>query len=151
MVKLILATAQAMEDLGARIAKSCEAGAIVYLCGELGAGKTTFVRGFLRGENYQGNVRSPTFNIFEFYSLASMTIVHFDLYRIANIEELEYIGISDYFNGKNICLIEWPQRGVGFLPSPDINCKFDFTLNDSERLVKLVACTVRGYKILSNV
>jgi tRNA threonylcarbamoyladenosine biosynthesis protein TsaE len=138
-----------MEKLGSKLAVHCEVGLIIYLHGELGMGKTTFVRGFLYGLGYRDHVRSPTFNLFECYQIVRGTIIHFDLYRLKDPRELEYIGAVEYFDGKNICLIEWPQQGIGFLPSPDIHCKFSLAENADSRVVNFMAPTVFGQRVLN--
>ena len=111
--------------------------------GELGAGKTTFVRGFLRALDYKGTVISPTYTLVEPYHLKEKEIFHFDLYRLNNPMELEFIGIRDYFDSA-ICLIEWPERGN--LPSPDISSHID--MQDSERKITLEAFSEQGENIL---
>lgn len=107
------------EQFGGGFYHSLPSKCVVYLYGELGAGKTTLVRGYLRAAGYSGTVKSPTYNLVEEYAIAGKKIVHFDFYRITDPEELEWIGINDYFNQDSVCFIEWPDKGKGFLPEPD--------------------------------
>lgn len=118
---------------------------VVYLKGTLGAGKTTFCRGILRSYGYEGAVKSPTFTIVEPYDLQWGQVYHFDLYRIADPEELEYLGIDDYLEGGQLCLIEWPERGDGFLPLPDI--VIELALRGKGRHIELTSCSERGNTI----
>ncbi len=116
---LELADAEATEALGARLAPLLPATAVVYLRGDLGTGKTTLVRGLLMALGHQGPVKSPTYTLIEPYRLAGRAIAHCDLYRLVDPEELEYLGLRDGL-GETLLLIEWPERGAGWLPEADL-------------------------------
>ncbi len=133
----------AMEQLGGALARSiAHSGLIIYLNGDLGAGKTTFVRGFLRALGVSHTVKSPTYTLVEPYDIQQMKIYHFDLYRLNESHELEAIGIRDYFHANAICLVEWPQKGAPFLPLPDLT--LSITIMPNDRLVEIKANNNRG-------
>ncbi len=104
-------------DLGHALVSQIKSG-MVYLHGALGAGKTTFVRGFLKGLGYQGLVKSPTYTLIEPYQIGQMSVAHLDLYRVKDPLELEFIGIDELIEDMLLVFVEWPDRGVGKLPSP---------------------------------
>ena len=108
---------------GGRFSTLVQPGLVVYLHGDLGAGKTTFVRGFLRGLGHQGKVKSPTYTLVEPYVVSSYNIYHFDLYRFNDEEEWEAAGFREYFNDNSLCFVEWPEKAGNLLPEPDFDIK----------------------------
>jgi tRNA threonylcarbamoyladenosine biosynthesis protein TsaE len=115
-----LHTAEETEQFGAALHRLLPEKCLIYLEGDLGAGKTTLVRGFLRAAGYGGAVKSPTYTLVEEYTVSHRKVFHFDLYRLADPEELEWIGIRDYFIQASVSFVEWPAMGKGFLPEPDL-------------------------------
>ncbi|ADC71007.1 protein of unknown function UPF0079 [Thioalkalivibrio sp. K90mix] len=119
-----LPDAAATERAGAVLA-GMEGLRIVYLEGDLGAGKTTWARGLLQALGHAGNVRSPTYTLVEPYELQGRGVLHFDLYRLADPEELEYLGVREAFGEQALWLVEWPERGAGWLPEPDLRVRLE--------------------------
>ena len=146
---MILNGPEATEALGAKLAHSDCHGAIVYLNGDLGAGKTTFSRGVMHALGHRGAVKSPTYTLVEPYEFSDLTVYHFDLYRLADPEELEFMGIRDYFSPNSLCLVEWPEKGAGIMPEADL--VLDICYLDEGRSVNMVANTQRGRQILSGM
>lgn len=105
--------------LGRELAALLPTNGVVFLHGDLGAGKTTLVRGILRGRGFDGAVKSPTYTLLEPYELTSGAIYHFDFYRVVDPEELDFIGVDEVMRGPGLKLVEWPQQAQGRLPEPD--------------------------------
>ena len=141
-VTLYLADEQAMSDFGARIARVTRGHGLIFLEGNLGMGKTTLSRGIIRGLGHVGAVKSPTFTLVEPYEIGDIRAFHFDLYRLVDPEELEFLGIRDYFEDDALCLIEWPDKGAGFLPKPDLT--ITISPQDSGRSLNILSQGSRG-------
>lgn len=133
---------------GARLALVLSAQAVIFLEGDLGAGKTTLVRALLRALGHQGAVRSPTYTLVEPYEIAGRSLYHLDLYRLGSPEELEDIGIRDLLAQPCVLLIEWPERGVGVLPEPDL--RLTLTAAGAGRVLTVQAATAAGDKLLKD-
>jgi tRNA threonylcarbamoyladenosine biosynthesis protein TsaE len=132
-----------------RVYRSLPPGCLVFLRGNLGAGKTAFVRGCLRAAGFTGPVKSPTFTLVEEYALADRTLFHFDLYRLNDPEELEWMGIRDYLRPDATCFIEWPERGEGLLPEADLDIHLE--IEGWARRAALSAHTERGREMLARL
>lgn len=130
---VLISTPQETHLVAASLAPCIQPPALVYLQGPLGAGKTTFVQGFLREMGYQESVKSPTFTLVETYDVGNISIAHFDLYRLKSVDELEAIGFRDYLEADTICFIEWPDKAAGYLPPPTILCTLKQGLGDNTR------------------
>ncbi len=125
-IQLTLAGEARMVAFGRLLADACQGYGTVYLQGNLGAGKTTLCRGVMRGFGYEGAVKSPTYTLVEPYEMEQASVYHFDLYRLGDPEELDFLGVRDYFDSPSLCLIEWPDRGKGFLPAADIILSIEY-------------------------
>jgi tRNA threonylcarbamoyladenosine biosynthesis protein TsaE len=135
---------------GAAVGGALTAGAVIFLTGELGAGKTTFTRGALRALGHVGSVKSPTYTLCEPYDLANAgQLCHLDLYRLSNPEELEFLGIRDYVASGAVLLIEWPSKGEGWLPTPDLQVALRESGHGRE--LKIDALTADGEALLSTM
>jgi tRNA threonylcarbamoyladenosine biosynthesis protein TsaE len=140
------ASPEATEELGARIARarpeSDTALAVLYLEGSLGSGKTTFARGFARALRIAGLIRSPTYTLLEVYPTPEVTLVHLDLYRLRSPAEIETLGLRDLTLPRYLWLIEWPEKGTGHLPPPDLTVRF--TALDAAHEIELTAASALG-------
>lgn len=135
-----------MLALGKSLFQVMQSEGVIFLHGDLGMGKTTLCRGVVLAAGHVGAVKSPTYTLVEPYSFGQLAIHHFDLYRLSDPEELEYLGIRDYFSAGMLSLIEWPEKGKGFLPEADI--EITITLQGVGRQLTFVSNTLKGEKSL---
>ncbi|MBA6252535.1 MAG: tRNA threonylcarbamoyladenosine biosynthesis protein TsaE [Colwellia sp.] len=131
------------------VKKELKQGIVVYLYGDLGAGKTTLTRGFVQGMGHIGHVKSPTYTLVEPYELDDWLVYHFDLYRLSDPEELEYMGIRDYFADNCCCFIEWPEKGLGMIKAPDL--RIDLAYSDEQRTINIQAKTPLGELVVNRL
>lgn len=142
----IIESERGMERLGGQLAAGLEGACVIFLAGDLGAGKTTLARGLLRALGYREVVVSPTFTLLETYNAGGLTVVHVDLYRLDDPSELEQLAIRDYLGEQSVLLVEWPERAPNSLPSPD--CEVHITIEeDARRTVRLVSHTESGERL----
>lgn len=151
-ISLYLEDEPATERLGRMLAAlvgDSGRGLVVFLEGDLGMGKTTLSRGIMRGLGHEGAVKSPTYTIVEPYEHLTPPAYHFDLYRLGDPEELEYMGIRDYFQDPNLCVLEWPERGEGLLPAPDLRIRLG--KSGGGRSAGVSAATDPGSRLLARL
>jgi tRNA threonylcarbamoyladenosine biosynthesis protein TsaE len=133
--------------LGAQLAPGLRPGMVIYLCGELGAGKTTLVRGLLRALGVTERVKSPTFSLVEPYTISSLYLYHFDFYRLTRHEEWIEAGLREHFNRDSVCLVEWPEKAGELLPAADVTINME--VSGSGRKVALSAASEAGKNCLA--
>jgi len=134
---------------GAALAAALSPGLVIYLVGELGAGKTTFARGVLRGLGHAGKVKSPSFQLVEPYAFSRLYLYHFDFYRFNEPKELEEAGFREYFNADTVCLVEWPEKAAGHVPPADMSVTL--RLQGQGRLLEIDADTEAGRRCLEKL
>lgn len=148
-ITLILDNEAATLACGDKFSRIMANGLVVYLHGDLGAGKTTFVRGVLHGLGHVGKVKSPTYTLVEPYIIFNYNIYHFDLYRFTDEEEWDAAGFRDYFNAQSICMIEWPERAENVLPEPDVHVHLSHYQN--ARKIQFLASSALGAQCLKKL
>ena len=149
MIKFELTSEKEMLGLGAMLACFLRGEGVIHLSGGLGAGKTTLCRGILRAMGHLGAVKSPTFTLVEPYQISGSEVYHFDLYRLADPGELDYIGIDEYFGKNKLCLIEWPEKAIGYLPQHDLDITIDVLVE--KRIIEVRSNSRSGEKICTQL
>jgi len=135
--------------LGSALAAALEPGVVIFLSGELGAGKTTLARGVLRGLGHAGRVKSPSFALVEPYTLSKLYLYHFDFYRFTDPRELGDAGFREYFNPESVCLVEWPENAAGWLPAADL--RITLRVRGTGRQLEIDADTEAGRRCLKRM
>ncbi len=145
-MKIKLLNEHETELLGAELWRILPKKCLVFLKGNLGAGKTTLTRAVLKAAGHKGAVKSPTYTLVEEYDISGSKVFHFDLYRVQDPEELEWIGIRDYLAQQSLCFIEWAELGKGFLPKPDIELSIEV-----EGEGRTISLNITNKKMFSNI
>lgn len=140
---------QASAELARQFARHLAPPCVIYLQGDLGAGKTLFTRAYIHALGFEGYVKSPSYGLLETYEISGQLVLHLDLYRIEDPEELEYLAIRDQFTAKTVLMVEWPDRGEHFLPPPDMVLEFGET--DESRFIRCRPFTPHGKELASKV
>lgn len=135
--------------LGGLLAGVLTRPAVVYLCGDLGAGKTTLVRGLLRALGYEKSVRSPTYTLVELYAISRLDFYHFDFYRFTSPDEFLDAGLDEYFGGRGVCLVEWPERAAPHLPAADL--RITLSVVPDGRRARIDGLSEEGERCLKNL
>jgi len=146
-----LPDAAATEAAGRAFARGLAGGMVVTLSGDLGAGKTTFARGVLRGLGWQGPVKSPTYTLLEHYPVSNIYLYHFDFYRFANPRDWESTGAAEHFTPASVALVEWPERVAGLLPPADCAVRLEHATEGDGRTLEIVAMTTAGERCVAEL
>ena len=148
-LKILLFNEKNTLDLGENISTHLAAGLLIFLKGDLGAGKTTLARGLIMGLGHTGSVKSPTYSLIEQYEFDVFTLNHFDLYRFTNPNEWFSSGFQEYINNYDVTLIEWPEKSSELLPNPDL--EIELLYKNESRIAHINSLTDKGCKCLENL
>tara|TARA_B100000795_G_C22630149_1_gene372306 strand:- start:247 stop:705 length:459 start_codon:yes stop_codon:yes gene_type:complete len=148
-LKFLLSNEKNTLDLGESISAYLIKGLLIFLKGDLGAGKTTLARGIIKGLGHDGSVKSPTYSLIEQYEFDVFTLNHFDLYRFISPNEWNSSGFQEYINSHEVTLIEWPEKSAEFLPKPDLEIKLSY--KNEGRIAYINSFTEKGNKCLENL
>ena len=148
-LKILLSNEKNTLDLGENISAHLAEGLLIFLKGDLGAGKTTLARGLIMGLGHTGSVKSPTYSLIEQYEFDVFTLNHFDLYRFINPNEWLASGFQEYINSYDVTLIEWPEKSAEFLPKPDL--EIELLYKNESRIAYINCFTGKGNKCLDNL